>query len=297
VIGAFVDRLIRSQGWLDGFAEVVQEIVGGFFKILGAPGRLLKSFLHGTFFGHALHPVLTDIPLGAWSVALVADIVAMTGHLSPQVGDFCVLIGVIGALGAAVTGYTDFHETTGHERRVGALHGLLNTVVLVLYVASLYLRWQGGAGSHSTAFWISAVGYGIVTSAAYLGGHLVFGMGTMVNRSAFLEGPDMEYVGVGQTSDFLEGQMKKVSAGGLDVLVVRYEGRIHAISNVCSHAGGPLDEGSLEGAVVTCPWHASQFRVDTGVVRCGPATFSQPLLRVLEEGETISVKLAEPLHG
>jgi nitrite reductase/ring-hydroxylating ferredoxin subunit/uncharacterized membrane protein len=296
VIAALVDRLIRSQGWLDGFGDVVQRIVGGIYKVLGKPGRLLKSFLHGTWLGHALHPVITDIPVGAWTLALVADILALTGHLSQQVGDFCVFIGVLGAIGAAITGYTDFHETFGHERRVGALHGLLNTVVLVLYVVSGVLRLQGGSGNHGTAFALSVVGYVLLISSAYLGGHLVFAMGSMVNRSAFLDGPADEYVAVGKPDDFLEGQMRKVLAGGLDILMVRYQGKLVAISNVCAHAGGPLDEGELNGGVVTCPWHGSRFHVDSGRVIEGPSTFDQPALRVRETDGQVQVKLAQPLH-
>lgn len=296
MIAVLVDRLIRSQAWLDGFGELVQGIVGGIYKVLGKPGRLLKSFLHGTWLGHALHPIITDIPLGAWTLALIADILALTGHLSQQVGDFCVFVGVLGAIGAAVTGYTDFHETFGHERRVGAMHGLLNTVVLVLYVISSVLRFQGGSGNHGTAFALSAVGYVLVISAAYLGGHLVFSMGTMVNRNAFLEGPADEYVAVGKPDDFVEGQMRKVSAASLDILIVRYQGKLQAISNVCAHAGGPLDEGELNEGVVTCPWHGSRFHVDSGRVVEGPSTFDQPALRVREQDGQVQVKLAQPLH-
>jgi nitrite reductase/ring-hydroxylating ferredoxin subunit len=90
--------------------------------------------------------------------------------------------------------------------------------------------------------------------------------------------------------------MKRVSASGMAVLMVRRGGQLHAISNVCSHAGGPLDEGSLDGDVVTCPWHGSRFDVRTGRVCGGPATFSQPALRVVEAAGRVSVELAEPLH-
>jgi len=77
---------------------------------------------------------------------------------------------------------------------------------------------------------------------------------------------------------------------------MRREGLLHAIGAVCSHAGGPLQEGKLEGEVVTCPWHYSRFRFGDGKVVGGPATFDQPPLLVRERGGAVEVKLAHPLR-
>lgn len=129
--------------------------------------------------------------------------------------------------------------------------------------------------------------------AATFGGHLVFGIGTMVNRNAFAEGPH-EYVAAGMAADFGEGQMRRVDAAGMPALVVRRGGRLHAIAAVCSHAGGPLDEGTLDGARVTCPWHGSVFSVESGRVCQGPATFDQPTFVVREKDGRVELKLAEP---
>jgi len=113
-----------------------------------------------------------------------------------EIGDFCVFIGLLGALAAVVTGYTDFHETFGHERRVATAHGLINTTVTILYLASWLMRWLGASGIHTTAIVVSIVGYVLVLGGAYLGGDLIFAIGTMVNRNAFAEGPEKEYVEV-----------------------------------------------------------------------------------------------------
>jgi nitrite reductase/ring-hydroxylating ferredoxin subunit len=117
----------------------------------------------------------------------------------------------------------------------------------------------------------------------------------MVNRTAFLDGFE-GVAAVGASTDFPEGELRLVQASGMPVLMVRRGGRLHAISNTCSHAGGPLNEGTLEGDIVVCPWHASRFDVRTGKVCGGPATFSQPALRVLEVDGQVSVELAQPLH-
>jgi nitrite reductase/ring-hydroxylating ferredoxin subunit/uncharacterized membrane protein len=297
MISAFLDRVIRRMGWLDPIAESVQSITGGFFKVLGKPGVGLKTALHGSWLGHALHPVLTDLPVGAWTVALAADVASITGHIRPEVGTFAVLVGLVGGLGAAVTGYTDFHETYGHERRLGIAHGLMNTTALGLYTASMLMRLPVGSGLRLPAFGLSLAGFVLVMGAGYVGGHMVMGLGTTINRSAFLEGPEKEYVQVGVPGDFEEGRMTKVMAGGLPVLVVRYQGRVHALSNTCTHAGGPLDEGELEGGAVSCPWHGSRFRLGDGAIRRGPATFRQPVLEVREVAGRVEVKLREPLQG
>lgn len=292
-----VDRLVRSQKWLDPLGEASQGAIGWVYKILGGPGRWLKSLLHGSFLvGHALHPLLTDVPVGAWTVAMVLDIGAHFDPAVPRVaGDLAVAIGWLAALATVATGYTDYHETYGQERRVATAHGLLMTVVTLLYTASMLMRWLGGSGIHGAAVWVSIAGYGILVVGAYLGGHLVFDKGTMVNRNAFMEGP-ADFVAVGAAADFAEGSMRKVDAAGTAALVVRRNGTLHAIGNVCSHAGGPLDEGKLHGDLVKCPWHGSRFCVTDGSVREGPATIAQPVFEVREREGAVELKLISPLH-
>ena len=77
-------------------------------------------------------------------------------------------------------------------------------------------------------------------------------------------------------SELRENEPRKVDAKGTPVLLVRREGRICAIHAVCTHAGGPLEEGKIEGNTVVCPWHASRFCLDDGSVIDGPATHPEP---------------------
>jgi nitrite reductase/ring-hydroxylating ferredoxin subunit/uncharacterized membrane protein len=291
------DRFVRSQGWLEPVADAIQKAVGGFYSVLGRPGRLLKDVLHGQKpLGHPLHPALTDVPLGAWTAGVVADLAAYATHAVPTAaGDVALAVGVVGALGAALTGYTDHHETYGHERRMATMHGLVMTVVLVLELVSLGLRWWAGGGWHTTAVALALVALLVALGGAYLGGHLTFGIGTMVNRNAFAEGPQ-EYVPVGTPADFPEGRLCRVQAGSMPALVVRRDGVLHAIASTCSHAGGPLDEGELDGDVVVCPWHGSRFCVRDGGVRGGPATFPQPAFAARERDGMVELKLAQPPH-
>ena len=139
------------------------------------------------------------------------------------------------------------------------------------------------------------MGWVLVVFGGYVGGHLVFGSATMVNRTAFLEGFEGA-VEVGASTDYPEGELRRAVAGGMPVLLVRRDGQLLAVSATCSHAGGPLDEGSLDGTMVTCPWHGSRFDVRSGRVCGGPATFSLPALHVVEAGGRVTVALTEPLH-
>lgn len=283
-----IDRFIRSQGWMDGVAEAVQGAVGKVYQALGPAGQTVKNALHGTsVLGHPLHPAATDLPIGAWLVGCVADATGQDGA-----ADTAHLVAFGGATVSALSGYTDFHETYGHERRVALTHGATMSVAYGLQGVSLLLRAVGARGAARA---LSATGFAIVAGSAYLGGDLVYGIGTMVNRNAFLEAPE-DFVDVGASGDFPEGALRRVQAGGAAVLVVRRDGSLNAIGAVCSHAGGPLDEGTLDGDCVICPWHGSEFRLSDGGVTRGPATFDQPPFAVREHDGRVEVKVAVPLH-
>jgi nitrite reductase/ring-hydroxylating ferredoxin subunit len=117
----------------------------------------------------------------------------------------------------------------------------------------------------------------------------------MVNHNAFAEGVT-EWTEVGPAEKFAEGQPVRVTAGHMPVMLVRLGGRLNAIAATCSHAGGPLQEGELEGDIVTCPWHGSRFRLTDGRVEGGPATFDQPAFLVREHEAEVEVRLPAPLH-
>jgi nitrite reductase/ring-hydroxylating ferredoxin subunit/uncharacterized membrane protein len=289
-----LDRLVRSQGWLDPTAEVIQKAVGAFYDALGSPGKSLRNLMHGTtLLGHPLHPALSDVPIGAWTLGVLADwLWVATGRVPPVAGDLALGLGLAAGALAAVSGYTDFHDTIGRERRTAALHGLTMTAVIAIEVVSLAMR-LGAPSLRVGAILLSTVAWLVVLLGAFVGGHLTFGIGTAVNHNAFFDGP-VDFVRVGSREDFPEGEMRRVDAGGLPVVLLRHHGLLHAIGAVCAHAGGPLEQGTVDGEVVTCPWHSSRFRFADGKVIGGPATFDQPLLQVRERGGAVEVKLAHP---
>jgi len=267
-------KVVEQQAALDQLSDQIQPLVQNAFKSAGPAGRELKNILHGTWLGHPLHPALTDVPLGAWTAALALDAMeSISGRRELGAGaDAAIAIGLVGAAGAAVTGLTDWSETNGRARKVGLLHGLLNVGATVLYSTSLVLRRKQ---KRNAGMGFAMLGFAVSSASAYLGGHLVFGEQIGVNHAAAQEMPK-EFVPVLSDAELREGEMKRADARGVPVLLVRCQGEVCALAHTCSHLGGPLSEGKLEGDVVQCPWHGSRFNVRDGSVVDGPATFPQP---------------------
>ena len=283
--------LIEKQEWLDKTADAVQPAVLQAFEAAGETGRKLKNFLHGTWLGHPLHPILTDIPIGAWTAAATLDVLELSGSKGYKKGaDAAVAIGLVGAVGAAVTGLTDWTGTSDKKRKIGMMHGLLNLTATTLYTTSLIMRRN--KKTRGTAIALSMAGYGITSLAAYLGGHLVFAEQVGVDHTATSAEYPEEFVAVLPAADLPDNSMKRVNANEIPVLLARKKGKLYAIANTCSHLGGPLDEGEfLENNTVKCPWHGSVFSLEDGSVVDGPATEPQPQFDVRAKDGQIEVRI------
>jgi nitrite reductase/ring-hydroxylating ferredoxin subunit len=145
----------------------------------------------------------------------------------------------------------------------------------------------------STARTLALVGYGFTAAAAYLGGHLVFRKRIGVDHAAGTNPPE-EWTPTIRDEELREGEPKRVMAGEARVLLVRREGQVFAIAEVCSHLGGPLAEGELQGDVIQCPWHGSRFCVRDGSVVDGPATHPQPVFDARVQDGRIEVRATRP---
>jgi nitrite reductase/ring-hydroxylating ferredoxin subunit/uncharacterized membrane protein len=281
--------LIESQDWLEPVADSVQKAVGECYESMGEPGRELKNFLHGTWLGHPLHAALTDVPVGAWTAAVVMDAI---GDISgdDRVGraaDTAVAIGLVGAVAAAAAGVTDWKETDGRARRMGLTHGLMNVAATGLFAGSLVARRNGSRGAGRG---LSTLGFLVAMGSAWLGGKLVYSEQVGVDHTIGQRIPE-EFTPVLAESDLAEGQMLRIDTGTARILLARRDGRIFAISEVCSHFGGPLAEGEFIGCTVKCPWHGSRFSLEDGSVIDGPATHPAPCLNVRVANGQIEVKM------
>jgi nitrite reductase/ring-hydroxylating ferredoxin subunit/uncharacterized membrane protein len=285
---AFLEEVIDQQQWLEPTGEALQEAIGKVARKEGAP-RTIKNVLHGVWLGHPLHPALTDIPVGAWSASLILDVLSLRGNRALRKGaDATLSIGLIGALASGLAGLADWQETYGRERRIGLLHGLLNGTGVALYALSLVQRRRKHRG---TGMLFSMLGYSATVLSSYLGGELVYRQGVGVNHAAWLEQPE-EFTPVLDEAKLPPDKPMRVMAGPTPVLLVRQHGMIYALAAVCTHAGGPLDEGHLEDGRIVCPWHGSQFSLEDGHVEAGPATIAEPAFEVRVRNGKIEVRAA-----
>ena len=271
---AAVDKLQR-QDWLEPLADRLQRAVVAAFQAGGQTGRRIRDFLHGTWLGHPLHPVLTDVPLGAWTVATVLDVAGGDDRHRDRAADAAIGIGLAGAVGAAVTGLTDWQHTAAEDRRVGLAHGLLNVSATALFATSLALRLRGARTAGRT---VGGLGFTVALAAAYLGGHLVYRKRIGVDHAPRADWDD--FVTALPEADLRESVPQRVDLRGVPVVLVRRGGRIAALADSCAHLGGPLSEGQVDDVAIRCPWHGSRFRLDDGAVLEGPSTFPQPCFDV-----------------
>ncbi len=132
-----------------------------------------RSPLHTSALGHSLHPVLTDLTLGAWSSATFLDLVG--GGDTARAARLLTGAGLVLAVPTAVAGAADWSELTGEERRVGAVHALGTDVATFLFLGSLVARTRG---SSRTGARLALAGNLVLAAAGFLGGHLALERGT-----------------------------------------------------------------------------------------------------------------------
>ena len=272
---------------VDQIAEPLSKAIKDGFEAAGPVGQQAKNALHGVWLGHPLHPVFTDVPIGAWTTALALDAAAGSDRGMRRAATFAMGVGLVGALGSAVTGLTDWSETDGRSRRTGLVHGLLNVTATAFFATAFALRQNDSHRGGRTCAW---AGYAIAMGAAYLGGDLVYGQRIGVTH-ADGELPE-SFTPVMESGRLPDNSMVRARAGDVDILLARQHGRVCALVHACSHLGGPLSEGTLKDGSVVCPWHGSEFALDDGRVLNGPATLNQPCLEVRERDGQIEVKAA-----
>jgi nitrite reductase/ring-hydroxylating ferredoxin subunit/uncharacterized membrane protein len=279
---AFIHKLVRRIEGITALDKVAQPIVALVGK--SVQPRVVRNVLSGTYLGHPAHPMLTDLPIGAWSMSALLDLVG--GAKSERAADLLVGVGVLGAIPTAATGLNDWSDTIGGEQRIGVVHASANVVALSLYTASLLARRSGRRGTGKV---LGLAGFGVMTVGAYLGGHLSFAKAVNVNHTA-LEHRPHEWTTVLAEAELLEGELRNVAFGEASVLLVRDDGQVHALANTCSHAGGPLNEGELADGCVICPWHGSMFRLTDGHIVRGPASVPQPAYQTRVRDGKIEVR-------
>jgi nitrite reductase/ring-hydroxylating ferredoxin subunit/uncharacterized membrane protein len=270
---------IEHQQWLEAGAQWLGTALRPVRE--GRLGSRIFDLLHGRLMGHALHPALSDLPIGLWAGSILLEVAGE--------GDAATILaagGVVAGFATAATGVADWTVSDGRDRRVGLLHGITQTIALALVSGSVVLHLVDVPAAGVV---LLVAGTGLSMASAYLGGHLVLGRGVMVDRNAWTVGP-RQWTPAVALDELVDGAPKPVEIEGRIILVTRIDGAISAIENACSHAGGPLAMGKVADGVVTCPWHGSCFRLRDGAVVRGPAQNPQPMLEARVRDGSVEVR-------
>jgi nitrite reductase/ring-hydroxylating ferredoxin subunit/uncharacterized membrane protein len=275
------DRLEHAEG-LDRVVEPVQQVVRRL-----PPGRV-RDALHGVWLGHPVHPVLVQVPVGAWMSAAFLDALGTDGDGARHL----IGLGLLASVPAAVAGSADWAEMHEQQMRTGVVHAAANTAAIGLYTGSLLARARRRTGLGKA---LGYAGLAAVAVGGLLGGDISYRQAGGANHAE--EIPHLVPAGwqdLMPLAKLTAGEPVKAMLGEVPVFVLRDENQVFVLANKCSHMSGPLSDGELSDGeltggrkdrCVTCPWHGSVFRVRDGAVVHGPATADQPVFQTrIQEG-------------
>jgi nitrite reductase/ring-hydroxylating ferredoxin subunit/uncharacterized membrane protein len=254
------------------------------------PGAV-KDALSGTWLGHALHPLLTDVVIGSFVSATLLDLLG--GDDNGQAAERLIAVGIAAYGPTALTGVNDWADTEIADppvRRVGLVHAASNAAALSLYSASLVAR-RRGARTRGKA--LAAAGATVLGLGGYLGGHMSYTRGVGPNETVFDPGPT-DWTPAMAASDLAPGEPKRVVVEETPVFLLRYDDGVHALHDRCNHRGCSLTGGEIDGESIVCPCHRSRFSLRDGSVEHGPATVDQPAYEVREREGKVELRLRSP---
>jgi len=258
---------------------------------------------HASIKSHPIHPILVSFPIAFFTATLLLDlsiIIIGSNNLIDTAG-YLNLAGIIAAVLAAIPGTIDYAATVppnSSAKKRATSHALLNTAMLTLFTIAYFLR------EDASLYLIIAIeipAFILMSIAGWKGGTLVY-------RN--LIGVDMRYANAGkwkeasiqQTSGLIEvaradelkvNQMKLLRVGDKRIALARTEILHVAFDDRCTHRGGSLAAGAMICSTVQCPWHGSQFDVEDGEVKAGPAKQGIKTYKVIEKEGTIFIELQD----
>ena len=269
-VDEFVDNYPDFKQTSQQVARRIQEAIFA----QGEEGRNVADVLHGKQIGHPLHPILTDITIGSWTLGVFFDVLSFLTRSpsSRKAADRLITLGTLSAVPTALAGITDFSGIKQDAAGYGAAHGTLNSLALFFFWRSMRNRARN---HHFSGFMYSVLGLGFMTLASWLGGDLVYNHRVGVSHIPEKQIAD-DWTDVLPVDELAPNTPLRVEVEGYPVLLYQQGNKISAITAQCSHAGGPLEKGSIRDGCVQCPWHGSVFNLTDGHVVHGPATFEQP---------------------
>ena len=225
---------------MEGVGEVGTQVSLGIHNAVlagGEPARHIADALHGKWMGHPLHPVLTDITIGAWVMGGIFDAVgAMTGDSTiKKMGDRLAEAGTISAIPTALSGLADYSTFPEWSATPATLHGAMNIVNIALYGVSIRDRRKG---NHTRGVILSTVALGLSCVSAWLGGMLVYKDKVGVDHRDRFEGPKT-WKPVLDASELKQRKAKRIEVDGKPVMLYRDDNKVYAIGANMLSCGRP----------------------------------------------------------
>lgn len=254
-------------------------------------GGQLKDVLSGTWLGHPVHPMLTDVVIGSFTSATLLDLLTSD---SGEASERLIGLGLLAYLPTAAAGVNDWADSEAVDdsiRRIGLVHAGCNAIGATLYAASWRARKRGARGFGAT---LGLAGMAVMMAGGYLGGYLSLTKGVGPAQTVFDPGPT-EWTRAADASLLSEGRPTRVVVDDTPVLLLRENDSIYAIHDRCSHRGCSLSQGEVEGDEIVCSCHGSRFSLRDGAVRHGPATAAQPAFQVRVQDGRIEVRRVSPV--
>ncbi|MFJ5657378.1 Rieske (2Fe-2S) protein [Streptomyces microflavus] len=274
-----LDRVEHSER-VDRLVDAVRTVVRA------VPLGSGRGLLHGRWLGHAVHPLMVQVPLGSWMSAAGLDFVPGQQRAA------CMLVGtgLVAALPAAAAGWVDWAELRRPRMRVGLVHAAANAAGVACYGVSFVARARG---RFVRGRWWGLAGLAAVSAGGALGGHMAFRQASGANHAE--HGAELVGTGwhtVGELGDFPVGTPVRRHLGAVPVVVVREpSGALRVLADRCSYMRGPLSEGQVIDGCIRCPWHGSAFRLSDGWNISGLATAAQPVFTTRITGSLVEARL------
>ncbi|GFG64419.1 hypothetical protein MKUB_19090 [Mycobacterium kubicae] len=296
-LGPRVLAAIGRQEWLDRPSYRLEHLLSFAYNGLGDARDRVANALNGVWLGHPVHPPLASFASGALGTTVALDALSLLpgrpaaeNVQAAQFASRSLGLGILASVGAAVTGVTDWQHTHDKDRRVGLVHGVVNTAATALYALSW---WDRRRGRRLRGMATSALGYGVTLGGSYLGGALVFESGIGIDQSGQrLRNKDWTPV---LPASALNGKPVRVEVDGVGLVVCQTKpGEVSAFGEFCPHLAAPMADGWVDRGRLVCPWHGSRFALDSGEVLRGPSTAPLPCYEARLVDGVIEVRGGEP---
>lgn len=265
---------IEETESLDVLSDKLEDVVGSALS-----SARVRELLSGTWLGHSLHPLMTDVPLGAWMSASMLDLLGPRRFA--RAADLLVAIGLAASVPTAVTGWAEWLDAPRSSRRAGIVHAVANNVAIGMYGGSLVARLRG---RRVKGVALALAGGVAAIAGGYIGGHMSFGRGVGVDRTAFVEVPD--------TWDEVEtgggDEPVRKTAEGIEVLLISDAGRVRGLIATCTRCAGTLIPSP--NGTARCGQCASRFRVADGTVIRGPATVPARGVEISRDDDIVAMR-------